>query len=327
MSTTEVHPSTIPGAVDESLRRELDSGGLIEFESSPAGWLTKDGEMRVKDYRAYHWTPHPVCQFCEGGRAPSIKRPGGTIKCAACDGTGLTKRVRVTSVSSVLDTILPKPGLPPWSEARGIEGAIEAVRMGEIDPSLIHPGEAVERVRGLRLGADRARDDAADRGLNIHDLLREFMETGNAPSRDRVLPEHVGYHQALCRFLMAHDLEPVQVEELVCHPANGYAGRSDLVARINGLLVRYDAKTNEKGQIWPGAHVQTKLYDWAGVACGDEPSDLLKVVVFAANGEFREMACAASDSTLAAALEWWEAIKPVNSVCESANRVEREVRR
>jgi hypothetical protein len=328
MSVETRHPSTIPGAVQESLRRELDSGGLIEFESSPTGWLTQAGEMRVKDYRAYYWTAQPECESCDGsGRVPSEKRPGGTVKCQPCNGSGETKRQRVMSVSSVLDMILPKPGLPPWAEKQGIEGAIKAVRLGEIDPYTIAPGEATERVRGLRLGADRARDDAADRGLNVHDLLREYMETGNAPSRDRVLPEHAGYHQALCRFLLKTNLEPLLVEELVCDPSNGYAGRSDLVAMADGFRIRYDAKTNEKGQIWPGAHVQDALYERAGIASGDDPCDLLKIVVFAANGEYREMACSATEQTIDAALEWCRYVRPLNSVCESANRVEREARR
>lgn len=325
---TVAHPSTVPGAVAESLRRELANGGLIEFEEAPQGWLTQDGEIRRKDHRAYYWTPQVECAECGGsGRVPSLKRPDGTIKCARCAGSGQTKRERVIAVSSLLDLILPKPGLPPWAEKQGIEGAMEAVRLGEIDPHTIPPGEATERVRGLRLGADRARDDAADRGLNVHDLLREYMETGVAPSRDRVLPEHVGYHQALCRFLLKTNLEPLLVEELVCDPGNGYAGRSDLVAMADGFRVRYDAKTNEKGQIWPGAHVQDALYERAGVASGDDPCDLLKIVVFAENGEFREMACSATGQAVDAALEWARQVRPINSVCESANRIEREARR
>lgn len=325
---TVAHPSTIPGAAQESLRRKLSNGGLIEFEQAPKGWLTQDGQLRLKDHRAYYWTSQPDCSLCDGtGRFPSVKRPGNTIKCQPCNGTGKTKRQRLASVSSLLDLILPKPGLPPWAEARGIEGAIEAVRLGEIDPDKIAPGEATERVRGLRLGADRARDDAADRGLGIHEPLREYMETGNAPSSRDILPENLGYYKALCRWLAKVNPEPEQVEELVCDPQNGYAGRSDLVANAGGLRIRYDAKTNEKCQIWPGAHVQTRLYENAAVASGDEPADLLHVVVFAADGEYREMACAATDETLSAALEWWRQVRPVNSVCESANRVEREARR
>ena len=63
--------------------------------------------------------------------------------------------------------------------------------------------------------------------------------------------------------------------------------------------MRYDLKTQERCGIYESAHVQVKLYDRAARACGDEPADLLKVVVVAADGEYREMDCAADDETVA----------------------------
>lgn len=326
--STVAHPSTMPGGLEVQDRRELASGGVIEFEFAPAGWLTQDGLPRERDHRAYYWTPQADCVACAGtGRAPSEKRPDGTIKCKPCDGTGLTKRQRMASVSTVLDCILPKPGLPPWAEARGIEGAIEAVRRDEINLAVHANDEAVGIVRALRLGADRARDDAATRGLNVHDLLREYMQTGEAPTfSDHPIEQH-GYIRALSRWLLATKLEPETVEEMVCSPDDGYAGRTDLVARGDGFRIRFDAKTQERGGIYESAHVQVKLYDRAAVALGDEPADLLKVVVFAENGEFREMACMADDKAADCALAWWRAIKPVSSACEGANRIEREARR
>ncbi len=288
-------PSTVRGAMEHTKRRELPDGSLIEFEEAPVGWLTKAGEPRKKDWRAYFYTP-----------------AGG-------------ERVRVPSVTTILDTILPKPGLPPWAEARGIEGAVEAVRLGEIDPR--DCADPVGTVRRLRLGADRARDDAADRGLNVHAILEEYMRTGAAPNPAEHPEAHHGYIRGLTRFLLKHDPEPVAVEELVCSPVDGYAGRLDLRAVASRLLTGYDLKSQEKGYIYPGAHIQLGCYERGAIAAGDEPADRLLVVVVDAQGGFREMPADHPPEMLDRALDFYRAIKPINSACESANRIEREARK
>lgn len=50
-------PSTHPGAMRKTLRRELPDGGVLEFEDAPAGWTARDGTRRSRDWRAYWWTP------------------------------------------------------------------------------------------------------------------------------------------------------------------------------------------------------------------------------------------------------------------------------
>ena len=325
---TLIDPSRVPGALQEVKTRDLPDGARITFEYAPYGWLTKDGEPRRQDYRAYYHTPQPECPECHGsGRAPSEKRPRSTIKCKPCNGTGECRRERMVSVTTLLDSISPKPGIPPWSEARGIEGAVEAVRRGLILPDT-DPAEAVRIVRAHKLGADRARDDAAGRGLNAHALLEDYMRTGRVPNPADHPPEHRGYLKGLFAFLLRNEPTPASVEELVCDPAAGYAGRRDLVAIVkDGRRVGFDAKTQENGGICSSAHLQLGLYERAAVACGDEPCDELVVVVFAANGEFREMACAATPQTIDAALAFYEAIRPVDGLCAAANRVEKEARR
>lgn len=310
MSATATDPATTPGAMEHTKRRELPDGSLIEFEQAPAGWLTRSGEVRQKDWRAYYLTA-----------------PGDE-----------SRRVRVPSVTTILDAICPKPGLPPWSEARGIEGAIEAVRRGEI-PRLgeadayhldLDSGRAVAVVRKLRLGADRARDDAAERGLNVHACLEHYMLHGSPPNPADHPPAHRGYLQALTRWLLKAQPERdgAMVEELVASRTHGYAGRIDLRARLaDGLLYAIDAKTQERGGIYLAAHAQIGLYEDAAVECGDEPADRRLVVVFAANGEFREMCADHPREFLDAALVWMRHARPVDSECERHNRIEREARK
>lgn len=315
----------IPPGLTDYLRRDLPAG-LVEFEFAGYGTLTAAGEVRKRDHRAYYFTASGPCSACEGtGREPSEKRPGKSVQCKMCKGSATATRDRFISVTTLLDAILPKPGLPPWAEARGIEGAVRAVQLGEITADT-DPGRGVEIVRTLRLGADRAKDDAADRGLNIHALLERFMRTGDAPPLPEN-PDHWGYHQALCLWLLERDPEPEVVEQLVCHPAGRYAGRRDLVARCSGVRIGYDAKTQENAGIYSSAHVQVKLYDAAEEASGGEPCDELRVVAFAKNGKYREMPCEATPRMVEVALEWASLIRPVDSTCASWNRSEKEARR
>lgn len=311
--------------LSECRRRELPGDAAVEFELIRAGCAMSDGSLRQVDYRAYWYTPQPACELCGGaGRVPSLKRPGGTVKCQPCKGTGERKRDRMVSVTTLLDAILPKPGLPRWAEARGIEGVIAALGLGEITVTT-DPADAIRIVRTLKLGADRARDIAADRGLDVHGLLEQYMRTGDAPRRPEN-PAHHGYFEGLCSWLLKVDPEPEAIEDLVCDPKAGYAGRRDLVARAGGFRVGYDAKTQERAGIYTGAHLQLKMYERAAVASGDDPCDLLTVVVFAENGEWREMPCEATDRTVDRALAFYEDIKPIDSLCEQRNRRERESR-
>lgn len=324
LNVPEQDPSTIPGAIQIAKTRTLPDGTLIEFEHAPAGWLTKAGEVRMRDWHAYYYsTP---CVPCDGDGRVDGKSPKSKL-CQPCKGTG-TRRGRMPSVTTLLDAICPKPGLAPWYEMRGIEGAVEAVRLGLIDPEdPASVARAIETVRGARLGADRARDDAAARGLNVHACLEQYMLTGDAPNPADHPREHWGYLRALTRWLLKADPEPRAVEELVVHPEDGYAGRLDLRAAIDGLLYTVDAKSQEKGGIYLGAHAQVNLYERAAIWCGDDPADRLLVVVFAENGEFREMPADHRESFTDAALGWVREAKPVDSACEGLNRVEREARK
>lgn len=288
--------ATEPGGLKEYKTRELPDGGLIEFEVAPAGYITKTGTVRKAPWRAYYHTP-------KGG-----------------------KRKRMTSVTTLLGPILDKPGLPPWAEKKGIEGVMEALRLNLITPET-PPAQVVDAIRTHRLGAEAARDDAADRGINVHALLEEYARTGKAPSLSKHPKEHRGYIRALAGWLLHAKPEPTSIEELVCDPEAGYAGRMDLIADIGGFSTAVDFKTSDKAGIYEGAHAQLRLYVRAHVACGGEEPIFGRVVVFAGNGEFREMDCLADDDLTDKALAYARKLQPIRSTCEAANRLEREARK
>ena len=232
----------------------------------------------------------------------------------------------MTSVTTLLKPIMDKPGLPPWAEKKGIEGVMAALKLGLITKAT-DPQDAVQIVREHQLGADGARDEAADRGINVHALLEDYARTGKAPSLSKHPREHRGYVRALAGWLLHAQPEPVSIEQLVCDPEAGYAGRMDLIARIGGFLTAVDFKTQERAGIYESAHAQLRLYVRAHVACGGEEPTFGRVVVFAANGEFREMDCLADDDLTEKALAYARKLQPIRSACEAANRLEREARK
>jgi hypothetical protein len=287
--------SLVPGAMETQAARTLPSGHFLEFEQAPAGWLKRDGKPRAKDWRAYYITP-----------------PDGARK-------------RLMSVSTLLDTVMPKPGLPTWAEARGIEGAREALDRGLV--GLGNPSEEwINAVRANRLGADRARDDAADRGLDVHAVLERWLKTGQAPNPAEHPEAHRPYVRGLVRWILYCEPEPVQVEEIVAHPTDMYAGRGDLVAIMDGKRTRVDLKTQARGAIFAQAHLQVRLYERAEVASGGEPCDRLRVVVVDDRGGFREMECLADDELADAAVAFAARVQPLTNSCDGSNRVERIAR-
>jgi hypothetical protein len=267
------------------LTRTLPSGLIIEFTEAPAGWPAKNGQPRLKDWRAYHLIN------------------GNT-------------RTRVPSVTTLIGEVMPKPGLSRWAEARGIEGACEAHRVG-----LLPAENPVEVVRNNRLGADRAAADAADRGTDVHSLLERYARTGELPDLSDHPPGQRPYIQGLVRWIRTQDPEPVLVEALVADPDRGYAGRLDLIARIAGRLTVVDLKTNARGQIRESAHLQVRLLREAEARYGEHEATHELVVAVDAAGGFHEMAGVAPDTMGDSSLIFRADAKKVISACVTANRI------
>lgn len=150
------------------------------------------------------------------------------------------RRVRLPSVTTILDGVWPKQWLLSWY-----------AKYGEAAPGMSA--------------------SAAERGTAVHAYIERYFTEGTfAPVDD--YPEDVRpYLQGAAGFLWEHDPEPLAVEWLVCHPEMKYAGRLDLIATLEGarnVPVLLDFKSNQKGRIYPQAHVQASAYRLAHERCG-----------------------------------------------------------
>jgi hypothetical protein len=288
-------PSRIPGAWERELTREVPSG-VIAYREAPAGWLTKDGTVRTRPYREYVWAP-------AGGREK-----------------------RLPSVSRILDATCPKPGVAHWSEARGAEGTLLAVKAGLVTAGS-HAEDAIAIVREHGFGAEAAKNRSAKRGLNLHAINEHFQLTGEAPRRADHPFEHHGYIRSWVRMILALKPEPVEVEQLVVHGDDQYAGRLDMRAWIRGALETDDLKTQENGALYERVYWQTALYERAAVWCGARPADRLRAIVLPASGDWNEeqhtIIVELADWRIEAALAWYRAKRPIVSACQSRNRAVR----
>lgn len=100
----------------------------------------------------------------------------------------------------------------------------------------------VERL--TREGKDwrEVRDDAAGRGTDTHHLILRVL-TGEKASLADLDADARPWGQAAYRWMVDTDPAVVLTETMVASPEHGYAGRLDLLAKIDGWLTLADFKT------------------------------------------------------------------------------------
>lgn len=235
------------------IERYINNVGLLCFFAADIGqWLTQKGEPAKKAKSNY--TLHPLD----------------------------AEPFELDRVSSIPDC-LHKPALLRWYEDHGARGAIKAHALGELDE--VPEEEIIERVRLLELGAESQRDAAAVRGTGVHNIL-ERLAKGQSVTRD-FLPAGAQpwYAGATAAWIALDPQPPFEIEQIVCHPEDRYAGRPDLTAMVDGTLTLIDYKTG-RGQVYAEAHYQTRLYERARRRCGFEPCERIIIVGVDAQGGY-----------------------------------------
>lgn len=222
--------------------------GLLRFEHFRKGeWLTLKGEPAKKERRGYYLDGEPL-DF---------------------------------SVSDIVG-IFEKQALYWWHEDRGVRGGVRAARLGELDG--VPEEEWAERVRFLDLGADAARDEASERGQAIHAVF-QGLANGQPVDVEAFPPAWKMWLLGALRAWHALRPTPIASEFLICHPEQGYAGRPDLYAMVDGARTLIDYKTG-KGRIYAEAHWQTRGYAEAFPFCGLEPPERILIVGIDDQGGF-----------------------------------------
>lgn len=240
--------------------------------------------------------------------------------------------VEVPSASTVLD-VLEKGGLSWWGMKVGVEGVCrlyaradqgtEQERFAVLDDlGNVNVDGLVDRLKAEKLTVNHVKGAAADRGTNVHGALELFADTGVLPNPDLYPETEAGYVRGLIAFLKDTDPDVEHSELMVGSVMHGYAGRFDLVAKLNGT--KYASKCYPKrasiiDQLQPGMrwlldlktsksvyasyHLQTGAYEGAFEEDGYEPVDATGIVRVTADGKYELVPGRATVEDFVAVLE------------------------
>lgn len=148
------------------------------------------------------------------------------------------------------------------------------------------------------------RDSAAKRGTDTHALIAGIL-AGERVSLAELDDEHRGWGQAAFRWLRDREPDVELSETMVACPAEGYAGRLDLVATVAGRRTLCDFKTvtafaykrskgeptDEKLPPYDENLLQLDLYAGALIASGYELPDRGLIVRLGPDGSYDETFC------------------------------------
>lgn len=153
---------------------------------------------------------------------------------------------------------------------------------------ILDKGEGITRwaVRLAQEGKDwqDERDSAGTRGQSIHDALERLARDNAAPALWDYPADDRGYVQALSAWWLDHKPEVIQTEVIVAHPELDYAGRFDLLCRIDGKVWLVDLKTAKR--VYREAHLQLAAYAAAMDACGYDPPERMGVLRVGKDGAY-----------------------------------------
>ena len=185
----------------------------------------------------------------------SIKLPDGREIVKKPWGKGHTYRTvggeKVPSVTTIL-SVINKPGLVNWAAREAAKEAIKQVK----DENPTAAAEFNEIEESARRAHTRIRDDAADIGVAIHEVVEARLQ-GQIVEPSREVPEHVVrnvddfFNDSLMGFKV------LQRELVVAHPLP-FAGTLDAILEINGKAILIDWKTSSG--IYPEMALQVSAY-------------------------------------------------------------------
>lgn len=149
---------------------------------------------------------------------------------------------RLTSVTTILGSGIPKPFLVPWAAKKAAEEAWE----------LRHMNDQESFIRLAKDAPNQERDKAAVRGTDIHRLAEEILHGRPVEVPEELYPYVDGY----VRFLDRFHVTPLLTEKTVFLSEFNSGGRFDAIGHLPTLCdgpVLWDVKTSN------GIYRETKL--------------------------------------------------------------------
>lgn len=231
---------------------------------------------------------------------------------------------RLTGVSTVCSPLDFRPdALLRWVEKLTLEGVARGFH-GEPVPA--DPHVLRQRLESKELRWEQIRDQAAQRGTDVHALMLHALATGDdVPDLDELPPEQRGYGQAVMKWWLDRKPEVLEAEQVVLSEESGFAGRYDLRCVLHGGLEEgqtalVDLKTS--GFVANKAHAQVAGYDLGAIESGisDGPSDVLLILQVAEDGTYQEVRSCATHEDFLAALAVYRAAGRIGNAARAARK-------
>ena len=128
---------------------------------------------------------------------------------------------KVDGVTTITGNGLPKPALINWAGDATADFAVD----NWADLAKLSPSERLKKIKGGRYAS---RDEAANRGTQIHKLAERLI----AGERVTIPDALTGYVQSAVRFLDEFDVRAVHVEAVVYSETRRHVGTLDLIADV-----------------------------------------------------------------------------------------------
>ena len=196
---------------------------------------------------------------------------------------------RMAGISTVAKALDHNPDpLVTWGSKLTSEGICEL--LAPLPPE--HMASLIDRggdylhseLRDAKLDWRSMRDKRADEGTAVHESIFAALGRGERPNLADLSDEERGYGQAAFRFWADTRPKAIAVEQVVSIPELNVAGRFDLLAKVDGQTILYDAKTSKRDYL--SHHVQLGGYAWGCEASGFEAPDRLGIVLLRPDGSY-----------------------------------------
>lgn len=216
---------------------------------------------------------------------------------------------RWTSVTTICNAHPDRPdGLMRWVEKLTLEGVARLASAEVGMPTDPHVLRYELEQHGLRW--EQIRDAKGKIGKDIHlDVLEALAAGRDIPDLADLPAEQRGYGQAMLKWWLDRDPQPLSVEQIVLSLDHEYAGRLDLRAGVSGLLRDdpvdgetwlVDIKTGK--HIMPKFHIQAEGYELAADECGVGETDRRMIVHLKPDGTYNEIESVATAADFLRAL-------------------------
>lgn len=142
------------------------------------------------------------------------------------------------SVTTILGELVNKPLLVPW----GIKCCVEYI--------LSNVGRQVSRkkleyiCKKAKHAYKQVSKEATDIGTEVHDAVENWLKTGEDTAKELSTLDAIMSFEAFKRWWQEGDNKVLYVEEEI-YSEDGFAGRLDLICKLDGIPALVDLKTSK----------------------------------------------------------------------------------